>query len=407
MNSCRTCRGSNVVCFLELGSHPPGNAFLLPEQLDEPEASAPLDAFVCLDCGLIQIPDRVPAGFYTHYLYTPASADGLREHFEDVADHLATLTSGLVIDVGCNVGLLLDACRARGNRVVGIDPADNLTVLARERGHDVVGGYFDRAMADAIRARCGPASVVITTNTFNHIDDLHAFVESAAALLADDGRFIVEVPHSGDLIEKNEFDTIYQEHLSEFSVHSFDALYRASGLELIDVTALRVHGGSMRVTAQRSGGQHAVEPSVRAWLDDERARGLFERATYDAFRERVGHNREALVTMIASLRDEGATIAAYGAPAKGNTLLIYCGLGPSTIAFVADRNERKQGRLTPGMHIPVVPAQHVLKAQPDFLLVLAWNYADEIMSQQAEYARRGGRFIIPIPEPRIVPPRLG
>ncbi len=402
MNRCRACRSTKLHRFLELGDHPPGNAFLLPEQLGQPEASFPLDALVCLDCALIQIEDRVPADFYRHYLYTPASADGLKQHFEALAEHLATLTSGLVVDVGCNVGLLLDACRTRGLEVAGIDPAENLTVLARERGHRVLGRYFDRAAAAEARATFGPASVVVTTNRFNHIDDLHEFVTAAAELLSDDGLFVVEVPHSGDLVEKNEFDTIYQEHLSEFSVRSFVELYRAVGLELVSVTPLAIHGGSMRVTAQKKGGPRAPEASVARWLEDEVARGLFAAATYDAFRERVERYRTEILALLERLADEGARIAAYGAPAKGNTLLIHYGLGPRLIRFVADRNPRKHGRLTPGTHIPVVPVERILAEQPDFLLLLAWNFADEILAQQAEYLHRGGKFIIPIPEPRIV-----
>lgn len=390
---------------LSLGEHPPANAFVLPEEVERGvDAAFPLDAWVCLGCALIQIPDRVPAEFYRHYLYTPDAAEGLRRHFDSVADELSRTTRGLVVDVGCNVGLLLDACRARGVRCVGVDPAENLAVDTRARGHDVLTRYFDRDAADEVRARFGPADVVITTNTFNHIDDLHAFVGAAAHLLADEGVFVVEVPHAGELIEQNQFDTIYQEHLSEFSVRSFVELFRATGLALVDVLALPVHGGSMRVVAQKLGGPRAASPRVGSWLDDERRRGLFERATYEAFAARVEANRAALVELLARLRAEGASVAAYGAPAKGNTLLIHAGLGPSEVAFIADRNVRKQGRLAPKTHIPVVPVERILEAQPDYMLLLAWNYADEVFRQQAEWVRRGGRFIVPIPAPRIVSP---
>jgi hypothetical protein len=244
--------------------------------------------------------------------------------------------------------------------------------------------------------------VITTTNTFNHVDDLHGFVRGVRDLLADDGVYIVEVPHAADLLEQNEFDTIYHEHLSEFSLRSFVELYAACGLDVCDVEALAVHGGSMRVWAQRTGGPRPRSAAVTRWLAEEDARGLFAAATYDAFRDRVEALRDTLRAEIAALRAQGKTVAAYGAPAKGMTLLAYCGLGPADLAWVADRSPLKQGRRTPGTKIPIVAPERIASDPPDVLLVLAWNYFDEIAAQQADFARRGGRFLLPIPTVRFV-----
>jgi SAM-dependent methyltransferase len=405
-NRCRACLGSRLNDFLDLGVQAIANRYVDAAERDRPEPAFPLHAYACLDCGLIQLPNRVPAEFFRHYLYVPSAADGLRQHFAALADRLAdeayVPAGGYLVDIGCNEGVLLFACAGRGLRVVGVDPARNLIERVRAAGIEVTGEYFGGEVADALRAEHGRASVITTTNTFNHIDDLHGFVRGVHDLLADDGVFIVEVPHAADLLEQNQFDTIYHEHLSEFSLRSFVELYGACGLEVFDVDALVVHGGSMRVWGQRAGGPRRATAAVTQCLADENARGLFASATYDAFRGRVETLRETLREQLAALRAQGKSVAAYGAPAKGMTLLAYCGLGPADIAYVVDRSPLKQGRFTPGTGIPIVPPARIATDPPDVLLVLAWNYLDEIVAQQADFTRRGGRFLVPIPTPRFV-----
>ena len=221
-------------------------------------------------------------------------------------------------------------------------------------------------------------------------------------MLADDGAFVVEVPQAVDLIEKNEFDTVYHEHLSQFSVHSLAALFRRHGMEIFDLERLSLHGGSMRVFVQRTGVARPVTAAVGIALARERSAGLFEATTYDAFRARVEANRESFLALVQRLKAEGKRLAGYGAAAKGTTLLNYYRVGPEVLDFIADRNELKHGLYSPGMHIPVAATSHIIEDQPDFLVILAWNFADEIMAQQEEYRRRGGRFILPIPHPEIV-----
>lgn len=406
VDRCRTCLGTRLIDVLDLGIQPIANRYVDAAERAEAEPAFPLQAHACLECALIQIPNRVPVEFFRHYLYVPSAADGLRRHFAALAARLAddayVPAGGYLVDVGCNEGVLLRACAERGLRVVGVDPARNLIERVRAAGIDVVGEYFGAEVAGALRARHGRAAVITATNTFNHVDDLHGFVRGVRDLLADDGLFVVEVPHAADLLEQNEFDTIYHEHLSEFSVRSFVELYGACGLEVFDVDALTVHGGSMRVWGQHAGGPRPRSDAVGRWLEDEEARGLFASATYAAFRERVHALRDTLRAEIAALRVGGARVAAYGAPAKGMTLLAYCGLGPADVAWVADRSPLKQGRLTPGTRIPIVPPERIAADVPDVLLVLAWNYLDEIVAQQADFLRRGGRFLVPIPTPRFV-----
>jgi hypothetical protein len=391
--------------FLPLGDHPPANAFLRREQLDSPEARFALDTHACLDCGLIQVPNVIPADFFRDYVYVPSASDTMHEHFTGLAElmrkDLAPSADDLVVDIGSNDGLFLWKLKGLGGRGLGIEPATNLTMVARERGVEVVNEYFNEAIAAQVRSQYGPARVITTTNTFNHIDDLHEFMAAVMVLLDSGGTFIIEVPHAGDLVEKNEFDTVYHEHVSEFSVKSLVDLFAFFDLDVVDVTRLPIHGGSMRVFGRRRS-TAARSAAVATWLAGEERAGLFTAKTYDAFAKRVHDIRARLLEMLGGLKAEGRRIAGYGAPAKGNTLLNYYKIGPETLTYLADRNTLKQGLFSPGMHIPVVPAERVLEDQPDCLLILAWNFGDEIMRQQEEYRRRGGKFILPIPEPKIV-----
>jgi hypothetical protein len=246
------------------------------------------------------------------------------------------------------------------------------------------------------------AKVITTTNTFNHIDDLHGFMRGVDALLAHDGTFIVEVPQAIKYVELTEFDTVYHEHLSTFAVKSLSDLFAFFDFTIVDIVPLPIHGGSMRVSARRTAHALSGPLPTEDWIDRERAAGLFEKSTYDKVAARTEAIRSDLLALLADLKAQGKTLAGYGAPAKGNTLLNYCGIGPDTLAFLADRNELKHGRFSPGMHIPIVPPSVIREERPDYLLILAWNFADEIMRQQKSFSDNGGRFIVPIPTPRVV-----
>ena len=403
MTQCRACKGENLFMYLPLGDHPAANAFLRPDQLAAPERTWPLDTHVCLDCGLIQVPDKLPADFFVDYLYIPSGAATMHDHFRALArrfrEKLITAPGQRVVDIGCNDGLLLAACREEKLETLGVDPAANIAELARAKGVEVFNEYFTAESAGRILKQYGPAQVIVTTNTFNHIDNLHGFMQGVVTLLAPGGTFVIEVPQALTCVLENEFDTVYHEHLSVFSVTSVAALGKFFGLQVVDIDELPIHGGSMRLYLRREG---PAEPVVAKWLAKEQAAKLFSRETYVAHAARVERIRGELMTLLRDLKRQGKRLAGYGAPAKGNTLLNYYGIGPDMLEYLVDRNTLKQGRYSPGMHIPIVAPEKILETQPDYLLILAWNFGDEIMQQQAEYQRRGGKFILPIPEPRVV-----
>ena len=271
--------------------------------------------------------------------------------------------------------------------------------MARAKGIDVFNEYFTSESATRVLAEYGPAQVIVTTNTFNHIDNLRGFTQGVAALLAPGGTFVIEVPQALTCIAQNEFDTVYHEHLSVFSVTSVAALGSMFGLQVVDIDELPIHGGSMRLYLRREG---PPKPVVAAWLQRERDAGLFDRATYVAHADRVARIRDDLMAVLRDLKGQGKRLAGYGAPAKGSTLLNYYNIGPDLLDFLADRNPLKQGRYSPGTHIPVVSPDSIETEVPDYLLILAWNFADEIMEEQSAFRARGGKFILPIPEARIV-----
>lgn len=406
MTSCRGCTSERLYLFLPLGDHPLANGFLRPEQLSEAELRFPLDVNVCLDCGLIQVPDQVPAGYFRHYVYVPSTADAMHGHFAALAgvvsDRLLSSPNDLTVDIGCNDGLFLSLLADSGARTLGIDPATNIVELARAKGIEVANEYFTPELAGELRSSHGPAKVVVSTNTFHHIGDLDRFTLAVTTLLGDDGVFVVEVPHALELVELNEFDGVYHEHVSQLTVKAFVDHFRRFGLEVFGVEQLDVHGGSIRVFARPTPNGANPPAEVQAWIDREAERGLFEASTYDAFRERVERIRRELMELLEGLRAEGKRIAGYGASARGNTLLNYCGIGPALIDYIVDRNPLKHGLYSPGMHIPVLGVERLVEDPPDYLLLIAWNFADEIIRQQEQYRSAGGRFILPIPEPKMV-----
>lgn len=404
LEACRACCAPDPYVFLRMGDHPPANMFVAPADAGKAQPAFSLDMAVCLECGLIQVADQIPAGFFRHYLYVPSGADTMHSHFEETAGILARAAgTGLVVDIGCNDGLLLAAVNRLGSRTLGVDPAANLAPIAAERGVEVHQAYFNPETARELLAERGPAAAIVTTNTFNHIGDLESFMVGVQTLLAPDGSFFIEVPMALELLRRNRFDNIYQEHVSEFSLSSLVVLGARFGLDVVGVDRLSVHGGSMRVRMCRQDMHFAVAPGVHSLLAEEREAGLHDRATYDEFATRIAGIRRALVRLIDELRADGFSVAGYGAPAKGNTLLNYFGIGPDRLDFLVDRNPLKQGLLSPGMQIPVRSTEEIAARHPDVLLVLAWNFFDEIRAQQHAFEAAGGRFLVPLPEPVLVP----
>jgi SAM-dependent methyltransferase len=404
---CRMCRGESLYPFLDLGFTPPADQFRRSDQLREPEVHYPLDVCMCETCGLAQLSTVVSAEilYRQDYPYESSITRSGRKHWgefaETVAKRLGLSSEDLVVDIGSNVGVLLDAFRRRGVGIQGVEPAANIVLLAQRSGIATICDFFNSESVEQILSSRGAASVVTATNVFAHIDDLHSFMINLQRLLRDDGVFIFEAPYFQHLIDSLEYDTIYHEHLSYLSLRPLIPFFRKFDMEVFDVEQVDIHGGSFRVYVARSGSQR-VSTQIGRMLEAEDARNLHSRQTLDTFAAAVGHHRSELAWLLHSFKRDEHSIAAVSAPAKGMTLLNYCRIGPEILDFVTEKSSLKIGRFTPGMHIPVVADSVLLDEMPDYALLLAWNFADEIMENLSEYRLRGGRFIIPIPQPRIV-----
>lgn len=405
MDKCRACGAPDPYLFLAYGEHSPAQMLIRPESVDEPQPTFPLNAQACLKCGLIAVADQIPENFFAHYLYVPSGAATMHSHFEEFAEVIADRVGarGLIVDIGSNDGLLLAACNARGCATLGVDPAKNIAALAAKRGVETHVDYFHPASARELLAKYGPATVITTTNTFNHIGNLHQFMEAVCILLSADGTFIIEVPWAKEMLERAEFDNMYHEHVSEFSMLSMVKLAEQFDLEVSDVTFLKgIHGGSIRVFMTRQTAGFPISDNVAKLLAEERAVGMFDKATYDARKREFDETGEVLVSIIEDLKAQGKKIAGYGASARGNTTITYYGIGPEHLDFLVDKNPLKQGLFSPNTRIPIKPVEAIEEERPDVLFMLAWNFFDEIYAQQSAFRERGGQFLVPFPRPHLV-----
>lgn len=405
MDVCRACKAPDPYLYLALGDHSPAQMLIAQKDADADQPAFSLDAHVCLECGLIQIPDQIPADFFRHYLYVPSGASTMHAHFDEFAGVVAELSGpgDLIVDIGCNDGLLLAECNRRGLKTLGIDPAANIAALANAKSVEVVVDYFDPTTASRVRAASGAAHIITTSNTFNHIGDLHNFIAAVDLLLADAGTFIIEVPRAKELIDNNEFDNIYHEHVSSFSLLSIERLVAPFGMAVADVEHLpSIHGGSMRVFVRRTSTGAIRAPVVAQMLDEEMAGGMLDKSTYDDLADRVNALGGSLRAMLDGCKADGLKIAGYGASARGNTLMTYFGIDGRYLDFLVDKNPLKHGMLSPNTRIPIRDVSAIEAERPDVLLMLAWNFFDEIHQQQSGFAARGGRFVVPLPVPRMV-----
>lgn len=410
IRACRSCGAPDLETVLDLGEMPLADALLRPEDLERPEPRYPLTVAVCPDCGLLQLRETVSpeALFCDDYPYFSSVSPALLAHskanVEELVERRGLGPESLVVELASNDGYLLQYYAARGIPVLGIDPADGPARAAEERGIPTRNDFFTAELARRLRSEGRAADVIHANNVLAHVPDLNGFVEGIATLLAEDGRAVIEVPHVLELVRHCEFDTIYHEHLCYFSVGALRPLFRRHGLCLNDVRPLSIHGGSLRLYVGRGGEEG---PAVADLAAKEGEAGLDGPAGYRHFGERVAALREALRGLLQRLKAEGASLAAYGAAAKGATLLNYVGAGPELLDFVVDRNPRKHGRYMPGQHLPIRPAEHLLEARPDYTLLLSWNFREEVLEQQAAYREQGGRFIVPVPEPAVIEPAPG
>ncbi len=406
--TCRACGAARLRAFLSLGPQPLANAFLRSPEAFAGEARYPLDLCICEGCALVQLADVIDPGvLFRDYIYVTGISETIAKHnrayARTVADLLALASSDLVVELASNDGSLLACFRDLGVRTLGVEPATNIAAMARNQGLETLNEFFDADLGTRIRETHGAARAVIGNNVLAHVDDTQGFLRGAARLLAPDGLVIVEVPYAGEMLERLEYDTVYHEHLCYFSVSALLRLCEAVGLVAVRLDRVPVHGGSLRLYAGLAAHHRAHAADVRAVAEAERAGdGVASPARWERFARDVVAQKQALLALLRGLKAEGRSLAGYGAPAKGNTLLNYCGIGPDLLPYTVDRSPYKVGTFTPGTHIPVLSAETLLERRSDRVLILAWNLAEEIVSQQTEYRRRGGRFILPLPEPVVL-----
>lgn len=403
---CHSCGSDRIRIVVDLGMQPLANRLLAEHQLKDPEPRHPLRLSICEECLLLQITDTIPpVELFSDYVYFSSVSDFLLQHVAKACQshqkRFGLNAGSFVVEVASNDGYLLRNFVAAGIPCLGIEPAANIATVAQKKGVPTINTFFSTALASELRSEGRTADILIAHNVMGHVPNTNDFVQGLATLLKPSGYAILEFPYARDMIDHAEFDTIYHEHVFYFTILALQPLFARHGLEIVDVERLAIHGGSLRIYAAHKGA-HPVASSVTQLLAEEKACGMDRVDWYTRFGDRVRKIRTDLTALLGQLKSEGHSVAAYGASAKGSTLLNFCGLGAETIDFVVDRSPAKQGRLTPGTHLPIVPAEQLAARRPDFALLLTWNFAEEILQQQQHYRDLGGRFIIPLPEVRVV-----
>lgn len=404
-STCRICHSPELQPVLSLGMTPLADALRRKEQLSQVEPMFPLNVAFCLHCSLLQLLETVPPEVlfcrdYPYYSsFSPALLQHSRANAVDLIESRGLNANSLVIELASNDGYLLKNFVKQGIRVLGVDPAEGPARAAEKIGVSTLCRFFGESLAREIAASSKAADVIIANNVLAHVADLHGFVEGIRILLKEDGVAVLEMPYVKDLVDHCEFDTIYHEHLCYFSVTALDYLFRMHSLFLNNLKHLSIHGGSLRIYVEK---KKNVSSTVQDMLATEAAEKVTRIDYYRDFAEKVEEIRKELCRLLKCLKQQGARIAAYGAAAKGSTMINYSGIGTEFVDFVVDRNTHKQGLYMPGQPIPVLAPEALLERRPNYVLLLAWNFVDEILQQQQEYRRGGGRFIIPVPNPRVV-----
>ncbi len=400
-SACRACDSEKLEEFLSLGDTPLANDFLRREDFKE-EQAFPLRAYFCRDCHLAQLLDVVDKKrLFSQYVYFYSAMPASPKHFVAYAqDVLKRFVSDpdreRIVEIGSNDGLLLRAFQEQGAKhVLGIDPATNITHVANARGIPTINDFFGQEVAATVTAASGRAKVVIGNNVVAHIDNLQELVSGVKDLLETDGVFIFQAPYLVDMFENLAYDTIYHEHVSFLAVAPLVRLFRKYDMDIFDVQTFNIQGNSIRAFVCKKG-EYPISPRVRELLDKEQALGMDKAESYHALAARVRASKDELVTLLRDIKKTGASIAAYGAPAKGNTLLNYCKIGPDILDFATEELPSKVGLYSPGMHIPVKHIDEARKSPPDYYLMLAWNYKDQILEKEAGFLKGGGKFIVPI-----------
>ena len=399
---CRSCGSTHSLPVIDLGLQPLANNLLRPEDLGKPEPRFPLAVFVCSDCWLMQITDTVPpVDLFSDYIYFSSFSDAMLRHAKAaVQKHIAEKKLGkesFVIEIASNDGYLLKNFVDAGVPCLGFEPAVNIAEVARNNGVETHCEFFGQNTASALRDQKGRADLILGNNVFAHAPDTNDFVAGVAELLKPDGWVVFEFPYGVEMIEKVEFDTIYHEHVYFFTLTPLVSLFARHGMEVFHVERLPIHGGSLRLYACKKGAE-PIRATVTETLDAEARLGVTGAAYYERFSEQAAKVKADMITFLAEQKAAGKRVAAYGASAKGSTLLNYIGEAAGSLEFIADRSTYKQGRLSPGLHIPILPAEELAARAPDYAVLLVWNFAEEVMAQQQDFRAKGGRFVIPLPK---------
>lgn len=401
------CKGQHLALVLDLGHHPHSDDFVEPERLRGEMHMFPLRLVSCKDCGLLQIDYLVnPDILYkTNYVYESSITATGRAHYaamaREIVERFGIPKNDLAVDIGSNVGVLLRGFKDSGMRVLGVDPADIPAKKAIAAGIPTVIDYFTKAVAEDISSKQGTARIITGTNVFAHLHDIDSAVEGMKRLLAPNGVIVIEAPYALSLVEQLEYDTIYHQHVSYLSVKPMRAYVKRFDFELFDVESRDIHGGTLRYYVGHTGA-HPVSSSVDEYARKEESFGLYDNKRLRHFADEVKKQRMALLAMLQDLKQQGKRIVAISTPAKGNTLLNYCNIDATYLDYATEKSALKVGKYTPGTFLKIEPDTKLMQDQPDYALILAWNFAAEIMANLEEYKKRGGKFIIPIPKPKIV-----
>jgi len=399
------CKDSSLTLVLDLEFTPLSDNFLSEQELNQPETSYPLQMYLCDNCGLFQLGYVVPPElmYNENYIYESSVTKTLKDHFlkmaEDICKDYNIPQNSLAIDIGSNVGVLLSGFRSQGLQILGIDPSPNIVKQAIKNGIDTIQGFFSSELAEKISNEKGQASIITGTNIFAHIDNLDDLMKGINIILKDDGIFVIEAPYVQNLIDNLEYDTIYHEHLSYLSLRPMVNFFKTLDWEVIDVQWQKIHGGTLRYYVARKD-KFPISKNVGELLTKEEK--LYSKKNLEEFAKKVYLHKKNLVDLLIGLKRKGKKIVGVSAPAKGNTLLNYCKIGNETLDYLTERGKLKIGKFSPGTHIPIRSDDFLIKDKPDYAVILAWNFADEIMKNLKHFRDSNGKFIIPIPEPKIV-----
>ncbi len=404
---CRICGSNNFYPFINLGDQPPSNSFIDSSEIPQ-EKVFPLIVNLCQDCGLSQLSEVVSSeDIFDDYFYLSSTSGALKRHYQGMIDAIIgefkPAQNALTVDIGCNDGITLRCYPKDQYRVLGVEPS-SAGKYAIAEGFKVIQAFFNAEQGNKIREEHGPAAVITATNVFAHVDDIKSFAQGVYNLLDDVGIFVIEFPYLKDMVEQNLFDTIYHEHLSYLALTPLTHLFKEVGLRAFHVIRVDVgaSGPALRLFVCREQSNHLRRTTITQMLEDEKTWGITHTGPYDDFAARVSAIRTTLKHMISDLTNQGFKVGAFGAPAKGNTLLNYVGFTPDEIAAVAENNKLKIGKVTPGSHIPIISDEEFLEASIPYAILLSWNYADFFL-KNSEYIKQGGKFIIPLPQIVIKP----